>query len=358
MKNQYRLYVEVAPFYQDLVETIGQANHDISMMYFTYDCGKWSRQINAVLYRKVEQGVKVRIMVDLLGFFSDHPKNIHRNITQISEMKRNGIQVNFFQPGNGSKMTPIDRLHFKICAVDKNVIYIGGSNIGDHYTNWQDTNLRVEGDIGMVGHDLYDYVFSHSRGGHPAPDIDLDNLWIGDAQACLTVPGQREDIADSWLDLIRSSKSTVYFRNWYFLPNNIFMAAILEKLNQGQDIEVLLSHRTRVPVIDIANHTQSQVLVNNGARIFRYHSRYMHSKVTWTREGDILFGSANLEDKALKGNFEFCLRFTDLEISRELISHFRQDSFNSLYQSREVVSHRNVFKKASSYIFSLATPLL
>ncbi len=328
------------------------------MLYFTYDNGVWASQMNEIMFEKVAQGVQVRIMVDLMGICTDNPKNIFKNIAQIAEMKRKGIQVDFFQPGKGSQMSPVDRLHFKICAIDQRVIYVGGSNIGDHYTTWQDTNLRVDGQIGDIGHQLYDYVLSYSLGKHTAPELDLDNLKIGDAKVLLTIPGQREDISDGWLDLIEISESTIYFRNWYFLPNKRFMKAMLNKLATGIELEVLLSHRTKVPVIDVANHTPCRDLVEAGANIHRYTQRYMHSKVTWNADNEILFGSANLEEKALKGNFELCLRFNNKEICEQLTKSFQRDIFYSTHQSPQVVGQRALPKRVVSYIFALATPLL
>jgi cardiolipin synthase len=358
MNKQYKVFTEVAPFYQDLLDALGTAENKISMMYFTYDAGDWTRKMNTVLYSKVEQGVEVKIMVDLVGFFTDNATNIFKNIRQVGEMRRKGIQFDFFQPGKGSNMTPVDRLHFKLCAIDEKIAYIGGSNIADHYTTWQDTNLRVQGEIGNVGHQLYEYVLAHSDGKQEIPELDLDALNIGDAKLLLTVPGAREDISKNWIDLIETTRSKIYFRNWYFLPNKKYMKAMIDKLELGVEIEVLLSHRTRVPVIDVANHAQSRKLVRSGANIYRYQSRYMHSKVTWNSENEILFGSANLEEKALKGNFELCLRFNDREISDQLTKAYNKDIRTCLHQSPKVVEKRAFPKRMASKLFSLATPLL
>ena len=358
MNNQYEVFTEVTPFYSDMLETLIQAEHKISMMYFTYDCGIWTKKMNEIMYKKIDQGVDVRIMVDLLGIFTDNPKNIFNNIVHLTEMNNKGIQVDFFQPSKGSNMSPADRLHFKLCAIDENVAYFGGSNIGDHYTTWQDTNLRVQGEIGEIGHQLYEDVLGHSLGSHDVPEIDLDDLMIGDAKVLLTVPGARKDISEHWLDLIKTSENKVYFRNWYFLPNKEFMKAMLEKLDNGLNIEVLLSHRTKVRVIDVANHSQCRKLVKVGANIHRYQKRYMHSKVTWNAKNDVLFGSANLEEKALKGNFELCLRFKDKRVAEELTKSYENDVRDSVHQTTKVVEQRGFPKRMASSILSMATPLL
>ena len=44
-----------------------------------------------------------------------------------------------------------NRLHCKIAAIDGHTVFLGGSNIGDYYTTWTDSNLRVDGDFVRVG---------------------------------------------------------------------------------------------------------------------------------------------------------------------------------------------------------------
>jgi cardiolipin synthase len=237
-------------------------------------------------------------------------------------------------------------------------MFIGGSNIGDYYLDWQDSNLRVEGDLGDAGHRLYDFIVSHAIGHQGETELDLDHFWVGDAQAFLTVPGKRQDIADNLLDLIVRTDDKVYFRNWYFLPNKEFMNTMMAKLAAGVGLKVLFSHRSRVPIIDIANHTATKILVREGAEIFRYNPRFMHSKVTWNSNGEVIFGSANLDDKALKGNFEFCIRFKDRGLAQELTRHFYNDLEDCHPQTREVVEKRALPKRAFSRLLTLATPLL
>jgi cardiolipin synthase len=136
------------------------------------------------------------------------------------------------------------------------------------------------------------------------------------------------------------------------------MKTMMEKLADGVGFKVLFSHRTRVPIIDIANHTATKTLVKKGAEIFRYSPRFMHSKVTWNMAGEIIFGSANLDDKALKGNFEFCIRFRDMGLAQELTRHFQSDLEHCHHQTREVVEKRALTKRAFSRLLALATPLL
>lgn len=340
MKNRYRLFSEVTPFYQDVLDAIAQAEETISMMYLIYDYGCWTEKINDVLVAKREAGVRVRIMVDLLGTISDHPTNIFHNFRMLKRLENAGIEIIIFQPSS-SRMSFFDRLHIKLLAIDQTTLFIGGSNLGDYYTNWQDSNLRIDGDFGQAGHDLYEFVAANSAEGMKQyqkrrSELNLSDFWLGDAQVLLTVPGSRKDICRGMLDLVFNTNDTIYFRHWYFLPNKEFLNAMLSQIERGVTLRVLLSHRTRIPIIDIANHLAIKKLVKAGAHIFRYHTRYMHSKITWNESGDIIFGSANIEEKGLNSNFELCLKINCPTLSDELTQTFNRDCAISLNQAPTV----------------------
>ena len=340
MKNRYRVFSEVTPFYQDLLDAIALAEETISMMYLIYDYGRWTEKINDVLIAKREAGVRVRIVVDLLGTITDHPTNIFHNFRMLKRLEKAGIEINIFQP-SGSRMSFADRLHIKLLAIDQTTLFIGGSNLGDYYTNWQDSNLRIDGDFGQAGHDLYEFVAANSAKGMKQyqkrrSELNLSDFWFGDAQVLLTVPGSRKDICRGMLDLVFNTNDTIYFRHWYFLPNKEFLNAMLSQIERGVTLRVLISHRTRIPIIDIVNHIPIKKLVKAGAHIFRYHTRYMHSKITWNESGDIIFGSANIEEKGLNSNFELCLKINSPTLSDELTQTFNRDCAISLNQAPTV----------------------
>ena len=362
MKNRYRLFSEVVPFYQDLLDAIGRAEETISIMYLIYDKGSWTEKINEVLIAKREAGVRVRIMVDLLGTITDHPTNIFHNFRMLKGLENAGIEINIFQP-SGSRMSFADRLHIKLLAIDQTTLFIGGSNMGDYYTDWQDSNLRIDGDLGQAGHDLYEFVAANSLKGKEQykkrrSEINLSDFWFGDAQVLLTMPGSRKDICRRLLDLVLNTNDSIYFRQWYFLPNKEFLNAMLSQMERGINLRVLLSHRTRIPIIDIVNHIPIKKLVQAGAQIFRYHTRYMHSKITWNESGDIIFGSANIEEKGLNSNFELCLKINSQTLSDELTQYFNRDCAISLNQTPTVLKNQPLLKLILAYMLYPASPLL
>ena len=68
-----------------------------------------------------------------------------------------GVHVDIFKP-RGHGLTKLNRLHCKVCAIDDRTVFLGGSNIGDHYPTWDDSNLRLDGHLTNVFHQVYDFV--------------------------------------------------------------------------------------------------------------------------------------------------------------------------------------------------------
>jgi cardiolipin synthase len=363
MKTRHALYTEVEPFYIALLKALSSAQHKISMMYFTYDYGEWSSEINRMLRTKAEAGIQVRLMVDEIGLAVDAPANALRNRTMMRGLEQDGIQVNLFRP-QGRRISRLDRLHIKLCAVDQHALLIGGSNIGDYYLDWQDTNLLVEGRLGDTAHRLYDYIQSHSEQGHPhwgrdeSTRLNPAKMHIDDTQLLLTLPGHRKDIRRELLRLILDAEESVHIRNWYFLPDNEILNALLSQAERGVSVNILLSDRTRVRLVDAANYVAGHKLARAGAHVYRYTQRYMHSKVAWNDQGDVVLGSANMDEKALNSNFECSLRLRSAVLAWQLQQAFVRDCHESTYQTPRTLGSQPLHRQTASYICLLASSWL
>ena len=261
-----------------------------------------------------------------------------------------------------TRLSPTNRLHIKCCAIDQGTAFVGGSNIGDHYTDWQDTNLRIDGVLGMSAHLVYDYMLQFCAGSKELDEsiqkLNISRLMIGDAEVLMTIPGSRMDIQRGILDMILQAEDSVFIRTWYFLPNKELLNAMLHQAERGVQVKVLLSHRTRVPLVDMANYISCHKLAKVGGIIYRYNKRFMHSKITWNSTGEIIFGSANMDEQALKDNFEFCLRIHDRQLARKLTLAFEQDGYESVRQTCQTQRQRSFPEKALSYLCALAAPWL
>lgn len=321
--TKYTLFTDVYDFYGNLLTALQQAEDSIHMIYFAFDHGDWANRISRVLRQKAANGVAVHLMVDEIGMAVDNVRNIWRNRALLAELQAAGVQVDVFRPA-GRRLSQFNRLHAKICAIDRRTVFIGGSNIGDHYLDWRDSNLRLDSEWGDTFAQLYSCLHQFSQ-GEINRGVRQSDLHVNDVSLMLTVPGHRQDIRRTLLDLILEAEQSVTLRTWYFLPDTEILNALLSQAENGVDVTVLFSHHTRVPFIDAINKIMGDRLARSGAYVYRYRGRYMHAKEAWNDKGNILFGSANIDRWALNSNFECSLRFHDNHLAWQLQQALQMD---------------------------------
>ena len=355
--NQHTLFPKVQDFYSDLVSQLATAQEKISLTYLSFDSGVWAEKISAVLIAKAASGIPVRLLVDEIGQVFDEPRHVARNAVLFHHLRSHGVQVHFFRPA--SPLGINNRQHCKIAAIDARTVFLGGSNIGDYYTTWNDTNLRVDGALGDTFHRLYDFLHGFSTDGDSANRaLDLTDLWAGSDQLRLTAPRQRSDIRAALLNLIRNAKKSIFIRTWYFLPDDEMLAALCAQAQRGVQVNVLLSHETRVRPVDFANYIHVHKLVCAGGNVYRYAGKYMHSKAAWADNSKVLFGSANLDAHSMHVNFESCLEIHSQKLAWDLRRSFYSDLVTSPRQTPESYLRRSLANKFLTHTCHLVSPWL
>ena len=355
--NQYTLFTKVQDYYTDLIEKLANAQQTISMTYLSFDSGEWSERIAQVLIAKAATGVRVRMMVDEVGQLLDEPRHAVNNIALFNHLSSHGVQVDIFRPAAPLQVN--NRMHCKITAIDNHTVFLGGSNIGDYYITWIDTNLRVDGELGNTFHNIYDFLSSYSQNSNiPVQSIDTKNLSAGNDHLWLTIPRQQYDIRDALMKLILDADKSIFICTWYFLPDDEMLDTLCEKAKNGVRVNVLLSHETRVRPLDFANYLHVHKLVCAGGNVYRYSGKYMHSKAAWNNNGNVLFGSANLDPTSMHTNFESCLQIHDSKLTWELRHAFYADIAASLKQTPESHLRRSFADRALTHACNLASPWL
>lgn len=327
------------------------------MMYFTFDQGDWAGRLGTAMVQCVARGVKVRLMVDEIGLAFDDPAHAVLNRMLMDDLRQRGVEVCVFHP-QGHRLNRFHRLHIKVCAIDGTAAFIGGSNIGDHYLELSDHNLEVRGEIGPVFHDVYDFVEGFTRRAKIETDLHLSRLIAGDAQVWLTVPRQRKDIRRAFLDLVLDAEKSVTIRSWYFVPDAEILDALHSQAAAGVDVRILLSDKTRMPLVDAANPILAEELTKARAQVWRYTACAMHAKAAWNDKGDVLFGSANIDGKAMGSNFELSLVVQDTPLAAALDTAFERDTAVSTMHNQGDFSKRSFMSRTLSRVSKLAAPWL
>jgi cardiolipin synthase len=275
----------------------------------------------------------------------------------MDHLRDNGVEVCVFHP-QGHRLNRFNRLHIKTCAIDDGAVFIGGSNIGDQYLEFSDHNLEMRGDVGSLFHDVYDYIEGFTRKGDLETELHLSRLIADDSQVWLTVPKQRKDIRRALLDVILDAERQVTIRSWYFIPDQEILDALHSQAAAGVKVRILLSDKTKMPLVDAANPIFAEDLTRAGAQVLRYTARFMHAKAAWNDKGEILFGSANIDAKAMGSNFELSLFLRDIKLVELLNAAFEKDAAMSIEHKVGDFADRPFMSRTLAHLSKLATPWL
>ena len=138
-------YLNSESAWEAMLLDIANARRTIDMERYIFTCDKIGKRFLDAFIRKAKEGVRVRLLVDMVGSISFY------NSTLPQELARVGIEVVFFNPirlwRTGNFSANFFRNHRKILAIDGKIGYIGGVNIQDDMAHWRDTEARLEGPI-------------------------------------------------------------------------------------------------------------------------------------------------------------------------------------------------------------------
>ena len=114
-----------------MLADIERAKRFVFLEYFILSQGALWSQFREVLARKAAEGVEVRVMYDDMGSLLTLPTGLD------ADLKSLGIQVTPFNPihYSTSRVYINYRNHQKICVIDGEIAYTGGTNIADEYVN-------------------------------------------------------------------------------------------------------------------------------------------------------------------------------------------------------------------------------
>lgn len=332
---ELELFTSVLPYYTRLLEDLQQAKQDISLIYHAFVDGQWSQRIAAALITRAQAGARVRLMTDGFGLFLERKRAYIRNLLLIKRLRDAGVTVDIFHPAT-HRVTSIHRLHIKLCAIDDQIAFVGGSNIADHYLTWDDTNLRLHGPTLRGFHDVYDEVLHQSK-NHPLDHSSFSMREPPHPAIRLTIPHRKKEIRAALLKLIEEADQCIHLRTWYFLPDREVFQSLVQKARSGVEVCILLSHRTRVRPIDFMNRPLCRRIVDAGGSVYRFTEKYMHAKVAWNNKGDVLLGSANMDYTGMNSNFECSLALREPGLRDQLHERFLKDAGGCLQPHAKVL---------------------
>jgi len=351
--NRARLLVDGAQTYTALQEMIRSARHHAHFLFYIWQKDATGRYFRDLLAERARAGVQVRVLLDAMGAggaagrFMDPLREAGGRVAVFMPTRylRRSLSVNF-------------RNHRKIAIVDGRLGYTGGLNIGDEYMgDWRDMGLRLSGAVVSQLQEVFldDWYFATGENCAEAayfPVLVKDQGEpAGDAQGlpatCAMLAGGPDTRDNPTLDAffmgITLSRERVWITTPYLAPGPDVLTALRTAGYRGVDVRLLVPRRSDNPIVQLAGRSFYPALLRAGVRVYEYLPGVLHGK-TWVFDRDhVAIGSANLDNRSFKLNFEITCFLKGPEITQEMATIFERD----LAHSEEITLPR--FEKRGSW---------
>jgi cardiolipin synthase len=322
--NRLEMLVNGDQAYPLMLEAIDAARRRIFLTTYIFESNRTGRRFIDALAAAVKRGVEVRVIIDGIGEYYSWPR-------AGTLLKRRRVPVTRFLPPRLMPPTLQINLrnHRKLLAVDGRIGFIGGMNIGDRHVaaipkRWpkpmRDVHFKV---IGPVIHQLEqcfieDWRFCTGQRLELSPECHP----LEDGALCRAiVEGPNEDLAKLASILggaIAAAHRRIALMTPYFLPPRSVLSALQTAALRGVRVDVVLPRHSNLPYVDWATRNMLWELLKWGARVYWQPPPFSHTKLFVVDGTYAQIGSANIDSRSLRLNFELNLEIFDPVLSARI----------------------------------------
>lgn len=368
--NRVELLMNGHDKFVDLFEAIRGARHHVHLEYFNFRNDSIANALFDLLAQKAAEGVKVRALFDAFGNWSN---NRPLKKKHLEDIRRRGIEIVKFDPITFPWFNhAAHRDHRKIVVIDGKIGYTGGMNIADYYIKglpkigeWHDIHVRIDGDAVRYLQGIFLTMWNRETGQHVGgpeyfpdtpqlPDSIAEEIMIVD-RTPLETP---RSISRAYAASIRSADSLIRIVNPYFVPTKSIQEALKHALKKGTEVEIMVPRVSDVPFTPEAAFYILHKLMKRGAKVYLFNGGFHHSKVMMVDGSFCTVGTANLNSRSLRYDYETNAFIFDPETTAELTGMFEHDKGRSTLLTPEVWKERSAWKKFVGWFAHLLTPFL
>lgn len=364
--NSVKVYINGEYKFKQLIEDIQNAKSYIHMEYYIFRSDNLGKKIIKELTKKLNEGLEVRLLVDAMGSRSLIKKHL-------KEYLRAGGKFSIFFPGILPHInTRINyRNHRKIVVIDGKYGYVGGFNVGDEYINrdkefgfWRDTHVRIQGDAVDDLNERFLLDWCHASGeqiNQYSKYISEKDDNIGDVgiQIITSGPDHKEEyIRNSYIKLINNAKTNVYVETPYLVPDEPILEALKISALSGVDVRIILPGKPDHFFMPWVASSYIGELLEAGVKIYHYNTGFIHSKTIVVDSLATSIGTANLDIRSFKLNFEVNALIYDDRIAKEYEKEVLKDIENSTEINLEIHNNRSLSLRIKESLVRLLSPIL
>jgi cardiolipin synthase len=336
--NEVKLLIDGAATFEAIFSAIRMARDTVLVQFFIIHDDALGKELQQLLLRKAAEGVRVFVLYDRVGSHA-----LPGSYSQV--LRDGGVQIEAFATRRGwfNRFQVNFRNHRKIVVVDGLQGFLGGHNVGDEYLGahpklspWRDTHVQISGPVLACLQESFaeDWYWATRQ----LPPLILPDAYPEDGVLCQALASgpadPQETCALFFLEAIHSASNRVWITSPYFIPDEAIFAALRLAVLRGVDVRILIPSRPDHRIVYAASSLFAFEAVRAGVRMFRYQPGFLHQKVVLVDDEVSAIGSANLDNRSFRLNFEITL----LTVDRAFADQVELMLVNDFEQAREITA--------------------
>jgi cardiolipin synthase A/B len=341
-----------------MLTAIAAAHNSLWLTTYIFETDPVGRQFIDALAAAAARGVQVRVLVDGVGEWYSWPH-------AVTALRRAGVRAERFL---APRLLPIPRLainmrnHRKLLIADGQVAFLGGMNIGGRevghaaHRRMADLHFQVRGPI--IAQLARAYAIDWQFAAREELGVVPPAAVAGSAVCRVITDGPDED-NDKLLYVILGAVSVarhqILIMTPYFIPQPELSAALQAAALRGVDVCLVIPERSNLRYVDWASRRWLTPLLERGVRIFLQPSPFSHTKLLVVDGTYAQIGSANLDPRSLRLNFEIAVEIYCAQTCRPLVEYVsgaREKSMPYTLQHARSQSWASRTRNSSAWLLS------
>ncbi|MCF7858623.1 MAG: cardiolipin synthase [Candidatus Cloacimonetes bacterium] len=360
--NKAELLINGENTFKAIFSGIDHAKCYILVQFYKIHDDNLGKKLQSKLIHKAREGVKIYLLYDDIGC-TGLPQSY------FNKMRKNGILVSNFKNRKGwaYRLRLNFRNHRKIVVVDGEIAYVGGLNVTDKYMGtqkkygfWRDTHVKVEGP--SVLSTQLPFISDWYWATNNVPELNWEpkynKKW---KNIVLVLPSGPADELETcgifFVHSINSAKKRLWITSPYFVPDQQVLCALQLAGLRGVDVRLMIPEKSDLLITNLSALSYLDDITKAGVKVYRYSKGLLHQKTMLIDDERSMVGTANLDNRSFRINFEINMLFSNKEFATKVEAMMLEDFSNSFRITNDDYTKKPFWYKLAVKIARLLAPV-
>lgn len=307
--NHVRLLIDGEATFDAIFRALEEAREYVLIQFFIVHDDTLGKRLHQALSSCAQRGVRVYFLIDAIGSHElpdEYGESLREQGVEVAAFnarsdRRSRFQINF-------------RNHRKIVVIDGREAFLGGHNVGDEYlgnhprlTPWRDTHIALRGPAVLGAQLAFMEDWHWVTGNIPTLNWAVEKPQTANQDVLIVPTGPADEQETGSLlfaQLINMARKRLWIVSPYFVPDAAVTSALQLAALRGVDVRILIPRNPDHRLVHLAAQAYFPMATRAGLGIYRYRQGFLHQKVALVDDEVSAVGTANLDNRSLRLNFE------------------------------------------------------